>query len=334
MTFNTSKCPNLHSSNTDWASHLIISVFIHIFDIFGAAGDGWLKTWTIVSLRTINIFHFMWFEVVSNERGIRLSAVSARCYRLALLFWPLQSLSLPLFHCCGCSRPCLQMSTRTEELFSTGATSTSTPPFLYTHTLSCSNASCIHNVRIVPWDNHREGEWSVLLWGVGWTSYPFQTWINVTDTCTDIHPSPNARGRRCVWMQGGGWRSTWDSMPVGSVCVLQSPVKKHQPSQTPESFFVLLSLQKPLPRPPPSLCALIVRQKAGVFALPHQVRRLFYLVLCSCFIALKMMEQKLGHQGAKSRFLPAYHPPFVCRDPLIIPDICCWHIKVTELMLW
>lgn len=80
-------------------------------------------------------YKYILFDVVwgwSNEQGIKLSAVGACCYwvvwlcsavcpslRIRPSFFPPRSPSLPLsqcFYCC--SWPCLQMSTRTEQLFS------------------------------------------------------------------------------------------------------------------------------------------------------------------------------------------------------------------------
>lgn len=53
-----------------------------------------------MSLWTINIFHFMWFEVevMSRELGFLQSALGATgLYAFAQLVWPLQSLSQTLF---------------------------------------------------------------------------------------------------------------------------------------------------------------------------------------------------------------------------------------------
>lgn len=114
--------------------------------------DWELKTWTVVRFWTVNvIFHLVWGW--SNKQGIGLSAVSTQCYwavcfssaclasavsslspslSLRPSFFPHRSPSLPLFHCCCCSWPCLQMSTRTEQLFSMGQAPH--PSFIHSHT--------------------------------------------------------------------------------------------------------------------------------------------------------------------------------------------------------
>lgn len=218
------------------------------------------------------MLYFIWFEVgvISRELGFQQSALSAtELYVLALLVWPLQSLlsllvshsdplffphrspSLPLFHCCCCSWPCLQMSTRTEQLFSMGQAPH--PSFIHSHTHTRCHVwmfnafimwmKNINTQRRMKYAAANFLEYRFILQvnslGGGWASYPFQTWINVTDTCTHTdtflvlrhgkkpsHPPPPMQCRyrfSCSvwWWRGveGGGRGMWDGTPVGSVYV-------------------------------------------------------------------------------------------------------------------
>lgn len=138
------------------------------------------------------------------------------------------------------------------------------------------------------------------------------------------HPPPPMQCRywfscSVCWWRGveGDGRGMWDGTPVGLVCVcvfvwaaavcLLAPLTGEKASAISVSVvlplrlpvfclssFSLLSLQKPLPCPPPPLCPLC-RQKAGVSALPHQVRHSIFpwrckhiIFICSWFIAWKM----------------------------------------------
>lgn len=268
----------------------------------------------------------MWFEVgvTSRELGFQqselLSCMPVLCssglcsLSLRPGSFPPRSPSLPLFQCCCCSRPCLQMSTRTEQLFSMGARKPHTPPpffFFYTytllHSLSCLAVSCIHNVfeQYFCWEENeicclkifleRHLSWNSIPSGLDEPHISFKHELMWLTNTHFLCPSPPlSTPPRCYgdtglvaeWWRGsqGGGDLREAACRLLSVCVwaavVSSPAKKHHsvsvalplwllfaPFFVSHLFFLLLSLQKPLPCPPPSSWALFADKK-----LPYPTR--------------------------------------------------------------